>query len=437
MSIAEFFVYVYSDWGLCAFSILIALIIYSLLYKKFFRSLLDPLSLMLLGSCMGFGVVLFLFFKELILPIYFYSYLSTQALFYFGFRFSHITKKVPVVKVQRIFDLGEFTKCFFLGAAIIDICAQLIQYKHVGIPLFMSSRLNAMSDANGAGILTRFIEVSRAFTVLMSFFFLQKKNSNQLLQLFSRIYLFFVVICCFLSGARGALLVFATSFFFYVTIYEESQPNLKRLLRKFEPKIIIILGAFVICVNTVKYGNVITGVGEFGVRLLCYGDAYFYAYPNQLIEQVDSTQPFKSIFSSFLGFFRIYPYEELPNPIGLDLYRLFSDNGDIGGPNARHNIVSYLYFGLIGGGIFSFILGTIAGFFRRLFFSKKYKSLLGTSVFAWLYSASCSIETDVNSYLFNINSFIVVFPIIFLVGSVIYISLRLSKMARLQTCKPL
>lgn len=437
MSIAEFFIYVYNDWGLCAFSILLALVIYFFLYKRFYRSILDPLSIMILGSCMGFGVVIFLFLNNLILPIYFYSYLSTQILFYFGFRLSHLGKKVPIIKTTKIFDLQEFTKCFYIGAVMIDVCAQLVQYKQSGIPLFMSSRLNAMADANGAGILTRFIDISRAFTVLMSFFFLQKKNSTQTLRIFSRIYLFFVVVCCFLSGARSSLLVFATSFFFYVTIFEESQPYLKKVLRRYEPKIIIILGVFVICVNTVKYGNVIAGVGEFGVRLLCSGDAYFYAYPNQLIEQVDSTQPFKSIFSSFLGFFRIYPYEELPNPIGLDLYRLFSDNGDIGGPNARHNIVSYLYFGLIGGAIFSFILGTIAGFFRRLFFSKKYKSLLGASVFAWLYSASCSIETDVNSYLFNINSFIVVFPIIFLVGSVIYISLRLSKMARLQTCKPL
>ena len=222
MSIAEFFVYVYSNWGSCALSILIALIVYFFLYKRFFKSLLDPLSLMLLGSCMGFGVVIFLYINDLILPVYFYSYLSTQALFYLGFRVGNLGKKMPVIKGQRIFELEEFTKCFFIGAAIIDVCAQMTQYKLLGIPLFMSSRLNAMADANGAGILTRFIEVSRSFTVLMSFFFIQKKNSSQPVRVFSKLYLFFVAICCFLSGARSSLMVFASSFFFYITIFEES-----------------------------------------------------------------------------------------------------------------------------------------------------------------------------------------------------------------------
>ena len=187
----------------------------------------------------------------------------------------------------------------------------------------MSSRLNAFADANGAGILTRVVSVCRAYTVLMSFFYIRNTSPGSLLKIISKLYLVFVIIACFLSGSRGSVLIFATSFFFYITIYKESNPKLIKLQSKYESKIVVVLLIFVIGVNTIKSGDVFTGIGEFGVRLLCYGDTYFYAYPNQLIEEIDNSQPFKSIFSSFLGFFRIYSYEELPTPIGLDLFHFF------------------------------------------------------------------------------------------------------------------
>lgn len=420
MGISEFFLYVYSDWGRMLLSIIISLIIYILLYRKYFRSLLDPLTLMLLGSCMGCSVVIFLYIKSLILSVYFYSYISTQLFFYLGFRKGHNSKRYPVIKKIRLIDLDEFTKCFFVSAALIDISSQLLQYKYLGIPLFMSSRLNIMADAGGVGILTRFISVCRAFTILLSFYYINYKKSN-ILSSFSKVYIVYVILACFLSGSRGSILIFATGFFFYATIFEELHPKLKQQLSKYEFRILCVLSLFAIGINTVKYGSLINGVSEFGVRLPCYGDTYFYAYPNQLIEYIDDSQPFKSIFSSFLGFFRIYPYDELPNPIGQDLFHFFSNNGDIGGPNARHNIVSYLYFGMLGGLFFSSILGFIAGFFRKLFFSRHYKSILGATVYVWLYSSSCSIETDVNLYLFNVNSFIIVVPFIFFLGMLIYL----------------
>lgn len=96
MGISEFFLYVYSDWGRMLLSIIISLIIYILLYRKYFRSLLDPLTLMLLGSCMGCSVVIFLYIKSLILSVYFYSYISTQLFFYLGFRKGIIQKGIQL-----------------------------------------------------------------------------------------------------------------------------------------------------------------------------------------------------------------------------------------------------------------------------------------------------------------------------------------------------
>lgn len=412
--------------GLC---IILSIIIYYIAFKRYWKSVLDPLSFMILGSCMGCAVVLFLHFAKLIDDIYFFSYCTTQLCFYFGFRYGYKNKITFIIRSEkRIKDLNQFAKYVFISAAIIDIFSQMLQYKMQGIPIFMPSRLNMMTDAGGAGILSRIISICRAFTIIMGlYYYMQKNNSTPLLRKFAISYLIYVAITCVLSGSRSSIIIFGTAFFYYVISFREVYPKLNSYLSKYELRILFVLLSLAIVVNIIKFGNLSTGIQMLGVRILSFGDTYYYAYPNHLIEQVDNSQPFKSIFSSFLGFFRIYSYSELPNPIGLDLFHFFSSNGDVGGPNARQNIVSYLYFGLFGGLLFSYILGWITGYFRKLFFKTRHKTLLGIAISAWLYDAACGIETDVNLYFFNINSFIIVVPIIMVVAFLLFVLAKIRR----------
>ncbi|MBD5267196.1 MAG: oligosaccharide repeat unit polymerase [Bacteroides sp.] len=428
MSIAEFFIHVNDNWMLMGLCIVLSIFIYFIAFKPYWKSVLDPLSFMILGSCMGCAVVLFLHFAKLMDNIYFFSYCTTQLCFYFGFRYGYKNKLKFILRNERhIKDINQFTKYVFISAAIIDFFSQMIQYKMMGIPIFMSSRLNMMADAGGAGILTRFISICRAFTIIMGFYYMQKNNSAPLLRKFAIFYLIYVVITCILSGSRGSVLIFGTAFFYYVVAFRETYSKLNSYLSKYEFKILFVLAFLTIAVNILKFGNLSTGIEMLGVRILSFGDTYYYAYPNNLIEQVDDSQPFKSIFSSFLGFFRIYSYSELPNPIGLDLFNFFSKNGDIGGPNARHNIVAYLYFGLFGGLLFSYILGWATGYFRKLFFKTRHKTLLGIAVSAWLYGAACGIETDINLYFFKLNSFIIAVPIIIVLAFILFVLAKMRQ----------
>lgn len=429
MGIAEFLILFYSNIYLSCGCIIASIIIYYFIYRRYWISLLDPFSYMLLGSCMGLAVVLTLWLTKSIRPLYVYSYLLTQICFYIGFVKGHKSGILSYSKKIIIINYKLYLLCFFFTVTSIDIVCQLMQYKLLGIPLFQKSRLDIMANAGGAGILQRFIEVSRMIGLFLSFYYIQKENSTRPLRIITISYLFAVCGFCILSGARSSFLSIATAFFFFSFVYAIEKPTLFHKLRTNELKILLFLFFSVIFINYLRNGALNTAIIDLGVRLMAYGDVYFYAYPNDVIMSIDDSRPFESIFSSILGFFRIIPYSDLPKPIGQDLFDYFSTSGDIGGPNARHNIVSFLYFGFWGGALFSYLLGYLTGLFRVQFLNARRRSILTASIIAVFYAASCGIETDVNYFIFKINSIIITIPIFIIVSSVLYVMIKCGQIA--------
>lgn len=426
MGNAEFLVLMAENvwlFGVCVFT---ALIIYFMIFRKLWVSILDPIVLAWLGSCMGFAVVLFLYFTDSILGVYLWSYLITQAAFIIGFFFFYKGRVKISLPALRIKDAAQVARHIFIGATLIDVMAQLSSYALVGIPMFLDSRLDIMKDAGGAGILTRVYDVCRIFSVIMAFYYLRKGNSTRLLRRYVILYLLYLATVVVLSGSRSALLgTFGGAFFLFAYSYRKVYPKMMMVLKKYEWRFIMIGALLAVGMMALKDGGLLNGFFTIAFRLVAYGDTYWYAYPNELIENIDDSSPFLSLFSSFLGSFRIVPYSELPRSIGMDLFAQLSSADVVGGPNARHNVFGYLYFGIAGGAVFSFLLGGMLGYIRRMFFQNKAKSILAVVFISWLYVASCSIETDPNFFIFQLNSFVMAAPLVFMMGVLSFVACKL------------
>lgn len=422
MGNAEFLILMGQNVWLFIGCIVVALFVYFLLYRKSWISVLDPISLAWFASAMGFAVMLFLYFSDTIKGIYLFSYLTTQISFIAGFFLLFLSKTHFVIPRKRtLADADQVAKYIFIGATVIDILSQLSSYALVGIPMFMASRLDIMKDAGGAGLLTRMFETARVFSVIMMIYFLMKGKSSSLFRKYIIMYFIYLCSVIVLGGSRSAaVIVYGGAFFMFAISYRNQYPKMIWLLHKYEWRFIVV-GVFIaVGIISLQGSGALNSLLTLGFRMVAYGDVYWYAFPNDMIEKLDDSSPFYSLFSSFLGSFRLIPYENLPRPIGMDLFAQLSDADVVGGPNARHNVFGYLYFGTAGGAIFSFICGGVLGYVRKIYLNCHSRSIISVIFISWLYLICCSIETDPNFFIFQVNSFIMVAPFILVVGAMLY-----------------
>ena len=85
MNNLDFYDLIIKNWSLYSVALVACLLIYYFTYRNVFLSLLDPLNLNILFSCLAASVVVFLFFTGDINGYYFSSYCLTQLAFTVGF----------------------------------------------------------------------------------------------------------------------------------------------------------------------------------------------------------------------------------------------------------------------------------------------------------------------------------------------------------------
>ena len=260
----------------------------------------------------------------------------------------------------------------------------------------MNSRLELYQDAaSGSGILSKFGSISFIFILLYSLHRILEYKEIRYLWILS-----FLIVDCFLSGSKGAILSIFFGYFYYCFFYKNRAPKLPK---KYIPLIalfpIIVIGAGV----GSEYGEGLYG-GFLSLlfRFTAYGDVYWYAYPNNVIDSINYHTPVLHFFSGLLGPLKIVSWENVEKPIGVKLYwaLINSDDGTIGGPNARIPIASWVYFKW-GGLLMSLIFGYIMA--KVIYSIRKYipHSLLGIIIYSFFYSAALTIPFDTTVFFDN------------------------------------
>ena len=410
----------------------VSVIIYALLFKRLFISILDPIVFALIFSVFGFSVVWFLYFTKSIDTRYLVSYMLTQVAFWAGlFTFQSLRRReiLSEVKVVKVEDEEFLEKIFFVIASSIYVLIQLASYALVGIPLLLSSHIDIYNNSGGFGILGRTLDVLKPCSVFMLVWFLFKPSRSILFKTYQYFFLMMVLLFFALSGSKGEFMLLGFILFCFLILNASRFKKTFGKLRRLE---IMILGAglcfvfFTIFVQPTENGITSNNLQFFAFRLVSSGDAYFFAYPNHNIEKISGSQPFLALFGDIFSTVRLIPREQQPQILGLQLFRMFSNLDIITGPNARHNVFGYVYFGFFGSIIFSYLIGFLLSLVRnRLYFNLR-RNTFTQLLFVLLYINLAGIETDPPQAVSNIENVMLILPAVIVITGFFYILLKRS-----------
>ena len=385
--------------------------IYTLLYRKWFVSILDPFFWAAIMSCFGFAVVVFMYIEGAIQTKYLVSYLTTQFAFIFGALFcNRVGFHSLFNKTVYLHHQYPIIQLIHLICMIGVVCLQLFVYGTDGIPMFMDSRLEAGQGGTGAGLLYRFISIWGLIAFILSLYTINLKKKT-LIYYLSCCFIIFYIITLFLGGSKAALLTIANLLFIYAILFSTPSHNLLHLLKKHEKKIILLSVAagvgIIVIASKGNSTNLLLSLASLTTRFVYSGDIYWYLYPNGYIELLDSSRPFANLFKDFLGMTRLVDWSQLPEHLGITTYQFHHTADTLMGPNARHNVFGYVMFGMYGSILFSFCLGAITGTIRNIFFQASKAHLILKIVIAILYQKIWLLETDITLVTTEFDSLII------------------------------
>ncbi len=431
MGSPEYFELLYNYWLTYVFSLLLVFIIYTIILRRYFISILDPTIISFFFSAIAGATIFFLFFLGKIDTDLFIFYLITQSAFLLGFcLFKPI--RIERIKIEKR-EIGaleiRFCKWLYLIISITVITIQLMIYTVKGIPLFAESRLNVIGDDPLFKFLQRVLNISLpVYTFLTVFFLFYFKKKNFFLNLFNKVNILLIIGFSILSGSRGAFFTFGEIFFIY-SLYSLRWDDhfLFRKLQKFSFRFIglaTIIALIIIFLGQVKGTNPLF---YLFYRFAASGDVFYMTFPNRVLEQLPSQNWFTALFASPLHLLGIINASQVPEPLGYVIMQYHNPYALFLGPNPRQNVFGYVYFGYYIAPLYSFIIGSIFGFIRNTVFFKLPRNIIGCIFYYLLLVFACTLETDFqNSLAYLINIFLILPPIFLLVY---YLSLKNTKNA--------
>ena len=414
MNSFEYFNLVFENSFLYLVSVVIVFFVYYILFRKYYISILDPLTYTFFFSSMAITVPVFLFLMDEINTRIFLSFLITQLSFFIGFRvFSPIVVKTLTNKKKQINKGNEiiFAKWFFIIIGLTTISLQLFSYKLFGIPLFSESRLAIYGESGGINnLLKRIIEIALQCYIFLTIFFIYYKNKNFVFKIYTNVSVLILIIFSFLSGSKGAFISFGLAFFIYALYaIRWGDTTIINKIKKFTLRfgIVAVFLAFMVILFSENSSNPFSFIL---LRIAQSGDVYYMAYPNEVIDRIPSSNWFISLFASPLSLLGIIPRSEVPYPMGFSLMEYHNSGVEFKGPNARMNVFSYVYFGIIYSPIYCFIIGVVLSFFRNRLFYLLPANIFGCILYFIFLSAALKIETDFHSSLADFINIVVILP---------------------------
>jgi oligosaccharide repeat unit polymerase len=379
---------------------------------------------------MGFSVMLFLKKTDNVKDYYFNQYIFSQSAFWLGFFISN-NKNIkinlsksdnkPLIATDKYFYL-------YLFVATAVICTNFVIWYVSGIPIFQSSRLNAVAVGGGFGFLLRFLDIYTPVCIYLSYYFMLSANKNYRYVIFSGIIFSLQIIISFLSGSKSAILGFVSVLFLFSILNKENFGKMIKKINKYQFLLLLIpLCGALLTIMVSSSNDIQTAIYALLFRLVSFGDVYYQAYPSGAVEELTRANIFTVLFGDLLRIFRIIPLEQAPPVIGFELTKIVNGIDTMTGANARHNVYGYVHFGVIGSLFFSFACGLVLNIVRLMFFKvknipqdKKVMALL-------LYLSVLKVEADPPAFINFFNNIILLFPLFIIMNTFISISRKKDK----------
>jgi len=399
-----FFLFINNFWfNLCV--VFATIIFYLLIFKKNIYSIFDPLFFYIFFSSAGKSVVFILFLSGYITSYYLYQFLLTEVFFILGFLvFKPISfKKMHNANIFFSLRITKRIKILYFISGVLYILSNLVIYILKGIPLFMTSRLNATTGGYGFALS---ISVTTGIIVLSILCY--KLLLKFRYRLFDYVMFFLFLVFSILSGSKAVFLgiIFILFYVVYFLSVKMSYPQIIKKFNRISAKFAILASITSIVILFMKHLNPFLTIGW---RILMGGDAFMMSYVNNNIEMI------KGNFLTLSLPFRIVDILNLHyvKPIGEQLTNIIYGTDINAGPNALYNILGYVSFGYWGSLIFSFFIGILVGFLRNKLIKLLKLNLESLIIFVLILYPALSLPADFNFGLFQYISELIVFIIIY------------------------
>lgn len=392
-------------------SYILFLVILFLLFKRFLYSLLDPhvFVIQLFAASLAFSVD-----SSII-----YYLLASIIAFWCGMMIVSPTVKRSCASVQfdKIVDI-PLLKTYSVLLFVIYVFANIILYRTSPIPLFtdIPTESKAAISSSGMGWIKRIIYISSFLPVCFSLLIVFSSKK--------KIYIVLLVLYILISVLLGAKSSFIHIIFLFSFLYTQKNfsecgnETIFQWVKRLFPYMLILVGfifLFIVLKESENEGG--NSLLSVGYRLMAAGDVMLY-YKFDWIRDSFLHYNFFDFISNELngitGMLRITSYNE---PIGYLLVKeyLGDDLDTILGPNAPFFIKGHIYWGNLGGILFSLFIGYIYAWIRKKIFLMKVSNLFVYAVWLNIFFLLINFLKESGMFLSRMfDFFLLSLPLIFI-----------------------
>lgn len=392
-------------------------VILFLLFRKYILSVFDP-----------FIFIILMMSSSLCLTVdssFFFYVLLAILFFFFGFRIIGVPKR-NFTKIDAFIDtklLEIFTILFFILYAVVSI----IMFKASGIPLFADNPTESKISmfVEGTGWIRRIIFLSGFLPICISLLLIVSKK-----KIFYAFMFFLYLLISVMHGSKGGL-IGSIAIFWYLyqqnNLWSDSTMHVKNFIRS-KIKYFLVITVLLFLSIVIKESE-IEGqdpIFSIGFRLMEFGDVMLY-YKTQVVRDYFVNLNFVDFilyeFNGILGMLRLTPYYE---PLGYQMVKAFWNTSSLFddvvlGPNTVFFVKGHVFFGYIGGIVYSFLMGVLSAYFRKKIIEIKIKNI-------FMYAIAVYVFFQIPGFLKEFSQSVsTTFDFVFYLGPIILFSLILKE----------
>lgn len=395
-----------------------ALILF-LMFKKYLLSIFDPFlfTILMMASSLSLSTDS---------PFFYYVLISIFA-FAFGFKLVKLPKR-NIVKIENFTDLQlleTFTIIFFIFYLVLSIYF----LKITGIPLFSDNPTEAKISrfVEGSGWIRRIFFLSNFLLICICILLIVSKKKI----LFSLMFVSYFLLSMLQGSKAGALGIIAVFWYLYKqdNLWSDSFLYVKKIIKS-KLKYFLIVTVLLFISIVMKEAKIEDEGGNplfaIGFRLMEFGDVMLY-YKMQIVR--DSFEHFNFVdfflyeFNSVFGMLRLTNYYE---PMGYLMVKAYWNTASLFddvvlGPNTVFFVRGHIFFGYVGGIIYSFIVGYFTALVR-----KKIIEIRITNIFK--YALAVYIFFQIPGFLKEFNQAVgSAFDFVFYLSPIFFLSLVIKE----------
>jgi hypothetical protein len=392
------------------------LLIFCLLYVLFRRqifSVFDPLLYFIITQAFSIELGL-LQIKD---PLYLSLFLGFQLAFVLGFNLvAKRTRAMDTIDDEHLTLVNneyKFWVYFTIIGFVVVVIANLYLFKVQGIILLSDDptkeKVSAFEGGGGIGAVRR-INWGLLNLINLSTIFLYIKTKKVM-------FLFMLIILILISvsgGSKSSLLVYVTILALLGQMKTVSASGAFQSINRLKLPLLLVGLVLSVAIIGANAGNLNDSILGLGIRFLYFGDIIFYYYNNDAVvhfQKLGIIDFLNYELNPILGILRIAPYL---TPLSYELVlHSFAGNevlDTVTGPNIPYYVKGHIFFGNVGGFIYSLLVGMLIAFTRNILFRKhsKYSSylllvFLNMFIFSYAQDSALMFSYMTDTFIFSLG----------------------------------